>query len=121
MIPAEKWKWFGLPGHFIAAASCRHHLCTQIGRKLISTVGEYHPGNRGDSKRETIGCDRYFETFVFNIGKGKCSCGCGLPEIIPSEIDSLPANDAKTADANHMKLCRKYASLVTSRHSGGQS
>lgn len=108
MTPIEKWKWFGLPGHFIAAASCRHHLCTQVGRYLVSTVGDYYPRGK-DNRRETIGCDRFFETFVFNLTKGKCECGCGLPKFEPSEIDSLPANDVATADRNHMKLCRKFA------------
>lgn len=62
---------------------------------------------------ETIGCDRTYETMVFPAGepcKAK-ECGCGMPEIGGSEIDYAPANDAGTATANHLKLCRKYAGV----------
>lgn len=115
-ISAEKWKWYGMAGHFIVADKCLHHLCTRVGRYLISTVGNYYPnGSRIGlkSEREEIGCGRLFETFVFDLGRkpGECECGCGLPKPQGgmSEIDALPANDEKTADANHMKMCRKYA------------
>jgi hypothetical protein len=108
-IPQEKWKWFGMPGHFIASESCVHHLCTVIGKHMISTVGDYRPRSNPNRDRETIGANRFFETFVFKITKGRCGCGCGIPKIIPSEIDALPANTAMAADRNHMKLCRKYA------------
>lgn len=60
-----------------------------------------------------IGCGRKFETFVFKAGK-PCKvkeCGCGLPEQASSEIDSLAANDRKTATSNHYKLCKKYAKM----------
>lgn len=110
MIPAERWKWFGMPGHLIVGDRCVHHLCTQIGGYLISTIGEYRPEGK-KAGRETIGCDRFFETFVFNVPKkaARCDCGCNMPKPDYSEIDSLPANDAATADKNHMILCRKYA------------
>jgi hypothetical protein len=59
---------------------------------------------------ENIGCDRKYETFVFKAGEPCKSetCGCGLPEINGSELDSLSANDAKTAANNHLILCRKF-------------
>lgn len=59
---------------------------------------------------ETVGCDRKYETFVFKAG-APCTakgCDCGLPSIDGSEIDTLPANDAKTATQNHYKLCKKF-------------
>jgi hypothetical protein len=110
-IPESKWKWFGMAGHFICADHCLHHLATRIGNFLISTVGDYRPRRNGEQlgEREKIGCDRFFETMVFKIGKGECNCGCGLPAFASSEIDFLSANDHKSADANHRKLCRKYA------------
>ena len=39
----QDWKWFRHPGHFICARWCRFHLCTQVGKWLVSTVGEYWP------------------------------------------------------------------------------
>lgn len=100
-----------MPGHLIVADKCVHHLCTQVGNYLISTIGEYRPDGKG-GKRETVGCDRFFETFVFKLGRkfSRCECGCQMPE--PNdwcEIDSIPANDAAAADKNHLKMCRKYA------------
>lgn len=112
-VPIEKWKWYGMPGHLIVGDRCVHHLCTEVGQYLISTVGEYRPDHKKD--REEVGCGRFFETYVFKLGRKfkRCSCGCGVPT--PSdmcEIDSLPANDAINADKNHMKMCRKYSQCL---------
>ena len=98
MASKRNWKWFGHAGHFICSRWCQFHLCTLVGKYLVSTVGEYWPerGNReihakvydpkwlqenihrkGDDfdavymKRfgfETIGCDRKYETMVFLAG-----------------------------------------------------
>ena len=115
-IPESKWEWFGLPAHFLCANSCRFHMATKVGRYLISSVGFYIPSCATDEwcrthpLGEKIGCDRLFETFVFKAGprcEGKCNCG--VPQINGSEIDSLPANDPGTAQKNHMKLCKKWA------------
>jgi hypothetical protein len=106
--PIQKWKWFGFPGHFIAAESCQFRMCTQVGKYLVSTVGAYRP--KAGGLDQEIGCGRKFETFVFKAGT-PCAvkdCGCGMPDG-GSEIDSLSANDAGEAQKNHMALCRKYA------------
>ncbi len=124
MIPENKWKWFGTPGHFICAQWCRFHLCTQVGRYLISTVGEYiHPRHSQGSEQvepewlkknwpgEDIGWDRKYETMVFRAGK-KCShenCGCGLPEISGSELEMRGYNKRGDATNGHLALCRKVA------------
>ena len=136
MIAGDKWVWFGNAGHFICARWCQFHLCTKVGRYLVSTVGEYMPdeGSReiyaksanivleggGDERYADfmkkhgfveIGYARKYETMVFRAGKpcnGK-ECGCGLPEIDGRELDTLAANDAKTASRNHRILCKKYA------------
>ena len=104
-----KIKHFGYPGHFICATSCRFHLTTQVGKYLISTVGAlFYPTSE---KMQEIGCGRMFETFVLKT-KGKCTekdCGCGLPNIIPSEIDSLGCNTAGEAQKNHEKMIKKWS------------
>lgn len=101
MITHDKWKWFGTPGHFICARDCRFHLCTQVGKYLISTVGElwsqldvrrihadvydsdWVEKNRhlkGDAWDDAymirfgyqeVGCGRLYETMTFIAGK-KC-------------------------------------------------
>lgn len=61
---------------------------------------------------ETIGCGRTYETMVFRAG-ATCTrkdCGCGLPEISGSELDFAGYNDAGSAQAGHLRLCRKWAS-----------
>lgn len=98
-ISKEKWKWFGSAGHFICAHLCRFHLTTQVGKYLISTVGEMWQEEavrrifakirdrewlrknkhlKGDyfdvayMKRfgfEKIRCDRLYETMVFKADK----------------------------------------------------
>lgn len=110
----KNWKWFGKAAHFICSDRCLFHMATDVGDYMISSVGAYYPNmNRhgeGLGEMETIGCDRKYETYVFekNDGNG-CECGCDLPAFSLSEIDSLSANDDKTAQANHMKLCLKYS------------
>lgn len=120
MIEQAKWKWYGSPAHFICwygspahficADRCRFHLATEIGKHIISTIGEFYR-KPDDTEPEEIGCDRKFETFVFEKIAGRCACGCGIPKFEPCVIDSLPANDRATANRNHVKLCRKYAAV----------
>jgi len=78
------------------------------GRKryVVSTVGDYHPPSQPGPVE--IGCRRTFETYVFRAGRGRYDCGC-IRISDYSEIDSLPANDAETAGANHAALVKKYA------------
>ena len=98
IIPEREWKWFGDAGHLCVARWCQFHLCTQVDRYLVSTVGKYFPPRdcreihaqihdaewlaknrhlRGDHfdaaymgrfGYETIGCGRTFETMVFEAG-----------------------------------------------------
>jgi len=115
-IPSDKWQWFGLPGHLVVARDCSHHLCTRVGKYLISTVGHYRPFNKRKpnemSPIEEIGHNRFFETYIFKIIKGSCECGCGKPNVDLKEIEALSANTDKEADKNHIKMCKKYAEEV---------
>lgn len=131
------WKWFGCPGHFICARDCRFHLCTLIGDILVSTVGEYLPDydvreilakskgivlkGKGDERRaeymkkvgfEEIGLDRRYETMAFKTTGEVCrnpKCNCGLPTIIPEEIEFEGYNTAGEAAKGHMKICLKVS------------
>lgn len=106
----SKWKWFGHAGHLCVGHACRFHLCTKVGKYLVSTVGEYY-GHPEAEKPQEIGYGRLFETMVFRAGKpcALAECGCGLPEISGSEIDFGAYNKAGDAARGHMKMCRKYA------------
>jgi len=108
MISQAKWKWFGYAGHFIGGNSCYFHLCTQVGKYLISTVGEYHSL---DGKRQEIGVNRYLETMVFKAGKicDEPTCMCGQPRIDGSELDFDGYKTAGEAQAGHIKMCQKWA------------
>ena len=136
MTPREKWKWFGTPGRFIASSHCRFHMCTLVGKYLVSTVGEWVPGEstqeiiarsrgvklegQGDYREadflrklghQEIGCERKYETMVFKAG-AMCKlpgCKCGLPEIDGSELDFGGYNERGDATEGHMKLCAKWA------------
>ena len=61
---------------------------------------------------DTIGYNRKYETMVFKAEKGSAckskDCGCGLPEIVPTELDFLGYNTAGKATAGHVELCSKW-------------
>ena len=117
MIPISEWLWSGWPGHFICASRCRFRLHTHVGNYAISTVGAMYPreeGSRGEpAKMETVGADRFYETYVFKLGEERCKeVSCNCQERLVSdwcEIDSLAANDGLTARINHYSMCIKYA------------
>lgn len=123
MIPADKWVWFGTAAHFICGQWCRFHLATQVGRYIVSTVGEYvHPRHSGGSEQaeaawlkknwpgEDIGFGRKYESMVFEAGKA-CSdadCGCGLPSV-GEQVGFRGYNDRASAAMGHLELCRHWA------------
>jgi hypothetical protein len=135
-VPESEWLWFGKAGHLIVGNDCRFHLCTLIGKYLISTVGEYLPDSqvreitaaskgvtlegRGDAREadfmrkigyEEIGHGRRYETMVFKAGK-RCTekeCGCGQPEIDGHELAFSGYNTAGAAAMGHMEHCRAVA------------
>jgi len=124
-IPQTEWEWFGNHGHFICGRWCRFHLCTKVGKYLISTVGEYVHAkhSQGSEQIDTawvkdnypgkdIGAGRKYETMVFLAGE-RCrieECGCGLPKIIFPELYMLGYNKAGCAAAGHLKACKEFAS-----------
>lgn len=141
-IPETEWRWFGNAGHLIVASDCWFHLCTQIGDVLVSTIGEYFPPESlrerfaesrgvalegfGDARRadylrkigfEEIGYGRTYETMVFRTTGDVChaaGCVCGLPTIIPRELDMRGYQTAGAATLGHMELCRQYATAPPS-------
>lgn len=123
-IPESKWVWHGFAAHFCCGEWCRFHLATTVGNYLVSTVGKYvHPSKSGASEKtereflkdnpegEEIGYGRYYETMVFKAG-APCSCGCGIPSIDGSEIDSGCYQNSKDAAEGHRRLCLKFASKL---------
>lgn len=106
MITQDKWKWFGTAGHLTVSAWCRFHLCTEVGKYMVSTVGEHWPerdvreihasitdpkwheennylrGDRYDAAYmerfgyKEIGLDAKYETYVFEIGAHCDAKGC---------------------------------------------
>ena len=133
------WKWYGNAGHFICARWCEFHLCTEVGKYLISTVGQYMPPEsvreilaqsrgvklegQGDTRLadyskkigyETLGFERTFETMVFRVGADRCTdsdCDCGLPLFHGDELEMIPYNRAGDACAGHLAMCEKYDNL----------
>ena len=135
-MSSNNWEWFGNAGHLICGSSCRFHLCTKVGKYLVSTVGEYFPGESareifakskgielegmGDEREYDflkkhgyveIGFKRLFETMVFKAGKPceKESCNCGLPKINGSNLDFEGYNTSGEATKGHYEMCRKWS------------
>lgn len=101
-IPESEWVWCGFAGHFGASDACRFHLNTRVGNYRISTVGDYHPHD--EAEPQPIGVGRLYETYVFHvrgIGEGRVTRW--------NEIEADSYNDAETAEAGHLAMCRKYA------------
>ncbi len=101
-VPRADWHWCGYAGHLIVAHRCAFHLHTRIGQAIVSTVGDYR---RGD-KREPIGLNRDFETYVF------LALDTERPEGVPlnySEIDSEGTNDSEESERQHYAMCEKWA------------
>jgi hypothetical protein len=111
MIPKAKWKWFGNAAHYCGSNYCRFHLTTEIGKYVISSVGEYRPFNN-NGKMEEIDYDRFYETMVFKVSS-HCDmneCGkCMLPIIDGNELDVSAYNTAGDAAKGHMAMCNKWA------------
>ncbi len=125
-VSQDDWEWFGKSGHYICGQWCRFHLCTKVGKYLISTVGEYvHPRHgKGveqdeaawlaeNSPGEDIGYNRKYETMVFIAGEmcNNLKCDCGQPKHDGSELDFAGYNMAGEATRGHLEMCRKYANL----------
>lgn len=123
-IPAEKWEWYGMAGHFICGRWCRFHLTTRVGKFIVSTVGLFvHPSNSQSEQHEQewlaqhpkgqqIGADRFYETMVFLAGE-KCKekdCNCGQPRMADSHnIDFEHSDDAGEANKHHRQMCKRWA------------
>jgi len=116
----NKWEWFGHAGHFIACNSCRFHLCTKVGKYLVSTVGDYYIMNYSNNREErtplsTFDGDDFFETMVFRASKRRCTskeCGCGLPLTRGMDLERVRYSTAKEAKRGHLKLCEEYSNLL---------
>ena len=101
----KEWVWFGSPGHFIGARYCHFHLCTRVGKYLVSTVGEYRPDGVEGNNTE-IGLNRLYETMVFLAGK-PAPC-CGIPEISGEDVDFAGYNTCGEATLGHSSMCDKW-------------
>lgn len=108
-VPKSLWKWYGAPGHFCGGKDCRFHLTTEIGRFLVSTVGNYWPPSLNEMTE--IGYERYYETMVFRF-KGRCEekdCGCGQPIILLADLDMVGYQTGGEACFGHMAMCDKWS------------
>lgn len=126
----DKWIWIPHAGHLCIGHLCRFKLNTYVGKYIVSTVGEYIPDNevidiikpefkhlRGDEKEhafirkyqaEEIGCDRKFETMVFEARKSKHKC-CPYEIMVEKEVDMNGYNSAEDAYNGHLKMCKKWS------------
>lgn len=114
MIPESEWVWQGHPAHLCVADRCQFRLNTRVGRWVVSTVGEYYPigSDMHNSKPEPIGGGKeaLYETYVFGAGE---TLGCGCVDITDTEeVEGRRYGTAAEAQAGHLEMCRKYASVA---------
>ena len=108
MRSGADWQWFGYAGHLIVSSKCRYHLTTYIPRVgvLVSTVGDYHPGD--GRTRDTIGSgpDDYFETMVFPCTGVDAN---GDPIITDlSGLDCVRYAKSLDAERGHYEVCWRF-------------
>lgn len=105
-IPRSKWKWFGMPLHFVCAKDCLWHKATLIGDYVVSSVG-HMKDPLSDNPEYEIGHNRKYETMVFKADDTKEGCSC--PDIIPTELWAEGSNEHSVADQIHDKICLRVA------------
>ena len=103
MINQSEWKWYGNAGHFICGHLCRFHLTTEVGRYLVSTVGEYISPMTNEV--DEVGCGRKYETMVFKVIDHR---DCGCPDVEFAELDCRGYNNHQDATRGHIAVCRKW-------------
>jgi len=102
------WKWFGNPAHFIDRRNCSFHMTTQVGKHLISTLGEWIPKGQPHDYEPLGSNGRIYETIVFTIdGYCDCDCRCGLP-LPGEEIECRNYMTAREANEGHLQTCKDY-------------
>lgn len=99
-------KWYGYAGHLIVGKQCAYHLCTRVGKYLISTVGHYLP--RSGDKMDTVGAGSadFFETHVFPCDGETAD---GNPNVTDwDEIGGERYATSVEAERGHYKWLNKY-------------
>lgn len=90
-----------IEGHFISAKDCRLVLHDGAGKFCISTVGDYRPFDSRD-KAYPIGCDRLYETMVFDKSRESDRW---------SELEMRGYETEAEARAGHAEVLAKYRSV----------
>ena len=62
------WKWFGHAAHFICSRNCQFHMATQVGKWLVSTVGELWPERSSREVHAEIYDREWFEANQHLLG-----------------------------------------------------
>lgn len=109
-IPQSEWRWLGHKQHFCGAKHCHFSIATQVGRMVVSTIGEYMP----QGSIEEIGYDRTYETMVFKVD-GVEDCGCPTIASLRERV-VVGYRTAQDATDGHMAMCRRVAKWRTAQH-----
>ena len=110
---------YAMAFHFICARDCWWQRATFVRGFLISSVGDFRPKSL-HGRQDEIGCDRLYETMVFEVEDGDrlCPCGCGAPHgerISLCEFRMEPAQNAIDANLNHERLVREHESKLAAQ------
>jgi hypothetical protein len=94
----------GWAGHFIASRNCLFRRHTHVGPYCVSTVGDYYPA--GGNEREKVGCNRFFETMVFDLSNGEDGPNRWC------DIDAGAWQTREEANVGHEMMVNKWAELA---------
>lgn len=116
----------GWAGHFCGSGSCgyRRNTLVENGRKkiVVSTVGNYQPHgkiNKKDKFENTIGCDRYYETMVFEAKKRGVYWEADVMKEVNFKsnwaLDELEEETDLKADKMHEKVVKEIIKKITNK------
>ncbi len=111
--------WQGISGHFICSDKCKYALSTVIfvndkPEYIVSTVGAMVARNK-EGVYETIGCNRYYETFVFDGVEERESLGDKFWTQCSSEIDTDGISEPYAfgeANKMHQRMLDKWIKIA---------
>lgn len=105
------WVWMGHGTHFVGRSKCGLRLATYVGSYIVSTVGEYAPG---EVWIELNGCGpgddpMFYETLVWEAVEAPDDRTCCPYRIEGNEIERMYYETASEATAGHMAFCEKWS------------
>lgn len=110
-VDKADWVWMGHGAHFVGRSKCGFRLATYVGSYIVSTVGEYAPGETWIELNARVAGEEpmAYETFVWEAVEAPDNRTCCPYRIEGDPIDRMYYATASEAAAGHMAFCEKWS------------